>query len=100
MLKRVAMGAAMLAAIAGPHAVRAQSSTYTFLGDVQSDSRIAGGVLIRAQNGSVLIESVSDVGARNAQRSDRSLCSALRRHALLRARRTAHSARRMLSARS
>ena len=54
----------MIASIAGLCTLRAQSSTYTFLGDVRDVSRSAGGVLIRAQHGSMMIESATDVGVR------------------------------------
>jgi len=54
----------LIASIAGVRSLGAQSSPYTFLGDVRDVRRSDGGVLIRAQHGSMLIESAADVGVR------------------------------------
>jgi alpha-glucosidase len=53
-----------MAAFSGLCTLRAQSSAYTLLGDVRDVSTVDSGVLIRAQHGSMLIESAADVGAR------------------------------------
>ncbi|HMI56692.1 MAG TPA: TIM-barrel domain-containing protein [Gemmatimonadaceae bacterium] len=63
-LSRVARVSWMLASIAGLFPLGAQSSRYTFLGDVRDVSRSDLGVLIRAQHGSVMFESAADVGVR------------------------------------
>jgi alpha-glucosidase len=63
---------AAAAATAAAPAARAQSApagpargaTYTLLGDVRAVERVGGGVLLRAERGSVLVESVAGVGAR------------------------------------
>jgi alpha-glucosidase len=63
---RLASFAILLAAISPPLPLAAQAPTptYTLLGDVRSSERVPTGVLIRTETGSVLIESVTGVGAR------------------------------------
>ena len=55
---------ATLAAITPLAARTAQSQSYTLLGNVQSTRSVPHGLLLRADHGSVLIESVAGVGAR------------------------------------
>jgi alpha-glucosidase len=64
---RVAPLVAMLAALtvlAPARAIHAQARGYTMLGDATGYERVPGGVLIRAAQGSVLLESIAGVGAR------------------------------------
>jgi len=56
--------AAVLATLAPLGTLCAQARTYTLLGDTRSIEPTPGGVLLRAEHGSVLIESVSGVGVR------------------------------------
>lgn len=55
---------AALVALLPTTSARAQGATYTLLGDVRSIERHPGGVLLRAEHGSALVESVRGVGAR------------------------------------
>ena len=61
-LKLVARAFFLLASEGAFGTGAAQSSQYTFLGDERDVSRSGDGVLIRAQHGSMLVESVADVG--------------------------------------
>ncbi|HEV7704382.1 MAG TPA: TIM-barrel domain-containing protein [Gemmatimonadaceae bacterium] len=63
-LIRFARASLLLASVAALSTLGAQSFRYTLLGDVRNVSRSDGGVLIRAQHGSMLIESASDIGVR------------------------------------
>ena len=56
--------AAVLATLAPLLTLGAQARTYTLLGDARSVQPTPGGVLLRAEHGSVLIESVRGVGVR------------------------------------
>jgi len=56
--------AAVLATLAPLLTLGAQARTYTLLGDARSVQPTPGGVLLRAEHGSVLIESVPGVGVR------------------------------------
>ena len=51
-------------AVAVPAAAALGQSLYTTLGDVRAVRRVSGGVLLSADHGSVLVESVAGIGAR------------------------------------
>jgi alpha-glucosidase len=56
---------ALLAAVAlAPGRAAAQEGTFTFLGTFRRMERVAGGAVVRAENGAVRIEEVSGVGLR------------------------------------
>ncbi|HEX6536073.1 MAG TPA: TIM-barrel domain-containing protein [Gemmatimonadaceae bacterium] len=56
--------AGALAALAPGGALHAQTGAYTLLGDARSVQQVPGGALLRAEHGSVLVESVAGVGVR------------------------------------
>jgi len=62
--QRTPLLALALATLAPLGALGAQARTYTLLGDARSVQPTPGGVLLRAEHGSVLVESVAGVGVR------------------------------------
>jgi alpha-glucosidase len=65
-MSRVPCAGLLLALTLPPLAPRAaaQEGTFTFLGNFRRTERVAGGVVVRAENGAVRIEEVSGVGFR------------------------------------
>lgn len=61
---RVAVALNTAASAGAIRAAGAQARTYTLLGDARAIQRVPGGVMLRTERGSVLIESVAGIGAR------------------------------------